>query len=112
MSSNNYFDEQSSLFLGMALTDYEINKIYKRKGNRVYGQSRRDHIRIKKFGKVFSTKCYTIDSKHDDFINKHVFANFNDPSRLEKRIDNIFQDHPIFKWIFLDYFFFPVLLLL
>ena len=104
---------ENCLFLGMALTDYERNKlIYKRKGNRVYGQSRRDYIRIKKFSKIFSMKCFTIDNKHDDLLNKHVFANFNDPRRLDKRIDNIFQDYPIFKMIFLDYFFSPVLLLL
>ena len=109
---NCYEVKDSALFLGMALTDYEKNKsIYKRKGNRVYGQSRRDYIRIKKFGKIFSMKCYTVDNKHDDLINKHVFANFNDPRRLDKRIDNIFEDHPIFKMIFLDYFFSPVLLL-
>ena len=105
--------EAGSLFLGMAITDYEYNiNIYKKKGNKIYGQARRDHIRLSKFSKVFSMKCYTIDNKHDDIVNKHVYANFNDPRRLNKRIDNILQDHPIFKWIFLDYFFSPVLLLL
>ena len=113
IADNNYEKKDSSLFLGMALTDYENNKtIYKRRGNRVYGQSRRDYIRLKKYGKIFSMKCYTVDNKHDDIIDKHVFANFNDPRRLDKRIDIIFTDHPIFKSIFLDYFFSPVLLLL
>jgi hypothetical protein len=114
-SDNNSVQEAGSLFLGMAITDYDkiiSKKIYRRKGNRIYGQAKRDHIRLKKFANIFSIKCYTIDNKHDDILNKHVYANFNDPRRLDKKIDNIFLDHPIFKWIFLDYFFSPVLKLL
>ena len=69
---------------------------------------RRDYIRLKKFNDIFGMKCYTMDNKHDDVLNKHIYANFNNPRRLEKHINNIYQDNPIFKWIFLDYFFSPV----
>ena len=99
----------SCLFLGMAHTAYD-EKIFMKKQNKIYGQARRDSIRLKRFSSVSNSKCYTIDNKHDDIINKHVFGNFNNPRRLDKRINDIFKDHPIFKWIFLDYFCSPVVL--
>ena len=107
--SNDSSQQVSCLFLGMANTAYD-DKIFMKKQNKIYGQVRRDSIRLKRFSSVFNSKCYTIDNKHDDLINKHVYGNFNNPRRLDKRMKDIFKDHPIFKWIFLDYFFSPVVL--
>ena len=72
----------SSLFLGMAHTDYN-KKLFRKKKNRIFGQVFRDRIRLKMFKKTFGMCCYTIDNKHDDIINKHIYANFNHPRRLK-----------------------------
>lgn len=99
---------ENVLFLGMANTNYATLNIFNRKINRIYGQSRRDSIRLNAFSTLFNVKCYTIDNKHDNLTNEHLYANFNNPRRLHKTIDDIFLNRPIFKWIFLDYFFSPV----
>lgn len=98
----------SCLFLGMAHTEY-TDEQFKKKFNRIYGQARRDRIRLMKFENIFGLNCYTIDNKHHDIINKHLYGNFNNPRRFSEIIDDIFTNHPIFKWIFLDYFFSPVI---
>ena len=96
------------LLLGMAWTEYNP-KIYIKKKNRIYGQAKRDRIRLVEMSKHFNINCYTLDNKHDKIMNKHIFANFNSPRRIQKIIDRVFNNHPIFKWIILDYFFSPVL---
>jgi len=109
-NTNNYQrnSSDSCLFLGMANTNYS-DEIFLKKRNNIYGQVKRDFIRLNKFQSYFGMKCYTLDNKHDDIINKHVFANFNNPRRMDSKLKNIFIDNPIFKWIFLDYFFSPVI---
>ena len=98
----------SALFLGMANTNYINMNYFEKKNNRIFGQANRDYKRLSKFSEFFNMKCYTIDNKHEDIINEHLYGNFNNPRRIATRIDNIFTNHPIFKWIFLDYFFSPV----
>ena len=108
MSDNIEGERMNALFLGMANTNYENMNYFDKKRNRIYGQARRDNIRLKKFYEIFNMKCYTIDNKHNEIINEHLYGNFNNPRRFERCINNVFINNPIFKWIFLDYFFSPV----
>jgi hypothetical protein len=77
-----------------------------------YGQEWRDYQRISSLIDL-GYEVYSLDDKHQPIIGKHCKANFNDPRRMIRSFKNQ-NSFPIrlhAKYILLDYFFSPVILL-
>ena len=73
------------------------------------GQEKRDFIRLNSLENNGYT-VYSLDDKHDPINGRHCNANFNDPRRMIKSIQEQLS-YPVnleAQYIILDYFFSPV----
>ena len=94
------------LVLGMVYTDLKFEEL------KPYGQERRDYKRILSLINL-GYEVFSLDNKHKPIIGRHCQANFNDPRRMIYSISmqKCFSFNLNAKYILLDYFFSPVIIL-